>query len=77
MFAVVAPSGTSIRMRGACARRGVPFGETTWSVSSWAPGAASRTATMNRRGCTAGRRETLIWLKTPMALILPSCAVRA
>ena len=77
MFALVAFAGTSIRSRGACWSDGLPLGETTWIVSSCGPGDASRMATMKHRPCAAGRRATLIWLKTPIALILPSWAVSA
>ena len=77
MFAVVAVGGTSIRRRGACCRVGVPLGLVTWIVSSCGPGSASRMATMKQRPCVAGSRATLIWLKTPTALIFPSCAVSA
>jgi hypothetical protein len=49
----------------------------TWKVSWCSPGSASRTATMKKRPYTVGSRVTLIWLKRPMALTFPSCAVMA
>ena len=73
----MAVGGTWIVSRGACWSDARPLGAMTWIVSSCGPGVASRMATMKHRPWVAGMRVTLIWLKTPIALILPSWAVIA